>query len=216
MRASILAMMLMTLASLPLRAEWDTGTSNNLLIKKTLSEDWYLASRNLAASREGVDDFFFGYLDINLGRNIANGWSAELGYRHARLRIGDRWRDEFRPSALLSYRTRLNGWSVSNRHRLEYRVFEGDTAEDRWRYRNETRLVAPFGLTSLQLKPFVEEEFFYELDGTGLNVNWLTAGIRHRFADGIIGKLGYRWQAQKFGKDWQHRHVLVTGLLVFF
>jgi len=216
MRVFILTIALMVMTSAPLHADWDSGTSNNLLLKKDLGDDWYLASRNLLASREGTDDFFFGYLDLNLGRRLANSWSAEVGYRHARLRIGDSWRDEFRPSALVSYNARLAAWSVANRHRLEYRRFEGDTTNDRWRYRNETRLIAPIELTPLDLKPFIEEEFFYELDGSGFNGNWLTVGVRHRFDMGAIAKLGYRWQAQKFGDDWQHRHVLVTGLLFFF
>lgn len=216
MRVSNLAIVLMIMASAPLRADWDTGTSNNFLLKKDLGDDWYLASRNLVASREGINDVFFGYLDLNVGHHLANGWSAEVGYRQARLRIGDSWRDESRPSALISFKTRLAGWSVANRHRLEYRRFEGDTTNDRWRYRNETRLIAPIEFSPLHLRPFLEEEFFYELDSSGFNGNWLTAGVRHRFGNGTIGKLGYRWQAQKFGEEWQHRHVLVTGLLVFF
>lgn len=202
-----------------LRAETDTGSAHNLVIKYSLNDDWYLSSRNLLTSRDGFDDFFFGYLDLNLGRELGDGWAAEVGYRHAWLEIGGDigWRDEYRPSAILSYRTMLGDWSFSNRHRLEYRVFEsGSGANSRFRYRNETRLIAPWEFTPLKMKPFVEEEFFYEFTSAGFNYNWFTCGMRWKLREGVMAKLGYRWQASTFGDGWDHRHQLVTGLLLFF
>ena len=198
-------------------AQSDTGSAHNLIAKYSLNEDWFLSSRNLLTSRDGFDDFFFGYLDLNLGKNLGDGWSAEAGYRHAWLKINNDWRDEYRPSAILAYRSAMNGWSLANRHRLEYRTFEsGSGANDRWRYRNETRVVAPWSFGRREARPFLEEEIFYEFTNSGFNFNWLTTGIRWKAGEGVIGKLGYRWQAQKFGEEWNHRHQLVTGLLLFF
>ncbi len=198
-------------------AETDTGSAHNLIFKYPLGEKWYLSSRNLLTTRDGFDDLFFAYLDLNLGYKLGKGWATELGYRHAWLEIGDDWRDEYRPSAILSYRTELGGWTFSNRHRLEYRMFEsGSPAQDRFRYRNETRLIAPREFGSLKAKFFVEEEFFYELNENGFNFNWFTYGLRWKLREGVVVKLGHRWQAFKFGDDWNHRHQLVTGLLFFF
>ncbi|MCB1228847.1 MAG: DUF2490 domain-containing protein [Verrucomicrobiae bacterium] len=209
--------------SVTARAETDTGSAHNLIFKLPLGEGpWYLSSRNLLTSREGFDDFFFGYLDLNLGRELGedSGWAAEIGYRHAWLEdagVGGDWRDEYRPSAILSYQTKLGDWSFANRHRIEYRTFEGGSgANDRFRYRNETRLIAPWEFTSLRARPFVEEEFFYELTDDGFNYNWFTTGMRWQVSEGVVAKLGYRWQAYTFGDGWNHRHQLVTGLLFFF
>lgn len=190
----------------------DTGTSQNLFIRKQLTDGWFLASRSNFATRDGTGDLFFAYVDITLGRKLAGNWSADVGYRHAWLETASGWRDEFRPLANLTWRRAVDGWSLANRHRLELRMFEGDEAQDRFRYRNESRLVLPERFSVGRLRPFIEEEFFYELDGSGLNVNWLTAGLRYRLRKGLSFKLGYRWQAQKFGNDWSHRHVLVSGL----
>ncbi|NNC89915.1 MAG: DUF2490 domain-containing protein [Akkermansiaceae bacterium] len=199
------------------RADTDTGSAHNLIVKKDLSGDWYLASRNLLTTVNGFDDLFFGYVDLNLGYDLGGGWAVEAGYRHAWLDIGEEWREEYRPSAILSYRTMLGDWSFANRHRLEFRTFEDDLAPERFRYRNETRLVAPWEFTSLNAKPFLEEEFFYEFTDDGFNFNWLTTGLRWPVCDGVVAKLGYRWQASRFGGgDWNHRHQLVTGLLFFF
>ena len=198
------------------RSETDTGSAHNLIFKYSLDDEWYLSSRNLFTTRDGFDDFFFAYLDLNLGYDLGDGWAVEGGYRHAWLEIGDDWRDEYRPSAILSYRTQLGDWSFWNRSRLEYRMFEGDGASDRFRYRNETRFVAPWEFTRWNMRPFLEQEFFYEFTDSGYNFNWLTTGMRWKLTDGVIAKLGYRWQAAKFSDEWTHRHQLVTGLLFFF
>jgi hypothetical protein len=199
------------------RAETDTGTAHNLIFKYALKDGWFLSSRNLLASRDGIDDVFFGYLDVNVGRAISEKWTAEIGYRGAWLEIRNNWRDEYRPSAILSYKTELKDWSFTIRHRLEYRMFEsGSRAPDRFRYRNETRLIAPWEFGSKKAKLFVEEEFFYEFTEDGFNFNWVTTGLRWKLRDGVITKLGYRWQTANFGDEWSHRHQLVTGLLFFF
>ena len=215
--ASIAAALVAGLPASVARAETDTGSAHNLILKHRLSDDWYLSSRNLLVTRDGFDDTFFGYLDLNLGRDLGSGWALEGGYRHAWFEIGDDWRDEFRPSAIVSYRTMIGDWSFSNRHRIEYRMFErGSAADDRFRYRNETRLIAPWQIGPLDARPFLEEEFFYEFTDAGFNFNWVTTGLRWQLRDGMFAKLGYRWQAAEFANEWSHRHQLVTGILWFF
>lgn len=208
---------LVLLPVMSVRAETDTGTAHNLIFKYGLKDGWYLSSRNLLTSRDGIEDLFFGYLDLNVGHSLGEKWAAEVGYRHAWLEIGNDWRDEYRPSAILSYKTNLNDWSFTNRHRLEYRMFEsGSGAPERFRYRNETRLIAPWEFGPKQAKWFIEEEFFYEFTDDGFNFNWVTTGLRWKVRDGVVAKMGYRWQTAKYGDEWSHRHQLVTGLLLFF
>jgi hypothetical protein len=218
MKVCLLSLAVVVLApAMGLLAETDTGSAHNLILKYPLGDKWYLSSRNLLNTRDGFDDFYFGYLDLNLGYNLGKGWATEGGYRHAWLEIGDDWRDEYRPSAILSYQTKLGDWSFFNRHRLEYRMFEKSSlAEDRFRYRNETRLIAPWEFGLHDARFFVEEEFFYEFTDGRFNSNWFTYGLRWKLWDGVAVKLGHRWAASKFGDGWDHRHQLVTGLMIFF
>lgn len=211
-RVTVLAAALYCLA--PALYAADTGSSTNLYVRKALADGWFVASRGNVATRAGFGDAFFGYLDLTLGRRLGRNWSVDAGYRHARLELPGRWRDEFRPLVNLTFRDRIDAWTLSNRSRLEFRFFEGN-ARDRLRYRNETRVILPRHLSPSPLRLYVEEEFFYELDGAGLNTNWLTAGVRYPLGEGLTFKLGYRWQAQRSGSEWQHRHVLVTGLVWF-
>ncbi|MEX2581064.1 MAG: hypothetical protein WD342_18540 [Verrucomicrobiales bacterium] len=54
-------------------------------------------------------------------------------------------------------------------------------------------------------------------DGFGdVFFGYLDINLGYELGDDWAVEVGYRWQAQKLGDDWSHRHVLVTGLLLFF
>lgn len=101
----------------------------------------------------------------------------------------------------------------SNRHRLEWRYFEGD-AKDRVRYRNESVWTSATTISPYHLTPFIEQEFFYDLTDSELNINWLTFGISKKWTRNMKWKLGYRLVSQEFNDEWQHRHTLVTGISI--
>ena len=60
-----------------LLAEWDTGTSQNLFLKAKIDDVWFVTSRSNFATREGTDDLFFGFADVNIGYKLSAAWSAE-------------------------------------------------------------------------------------------------------------------------------------------
>ena len=208
------ALMIVTIAAPPARASsWDTGTSHNLFVQAAIDDRWFITSRNNLATRDGLNDLFFGYLDVNLGYRLNKAWSVEGGYRQAWLDTPRGTRPEQRPLFNLTWRRAVDEWFLANRSRVELRFFHGSAASDRVRYRNESRVLLPKRLTPPGLRLFLEEEFFYEFDGNGFNTNWLTGGVSFALGHGAALKLGYRWQAQKFGGEWRNRHVLVTGLI---
>lgn len=189
----------------------ETGSSHNLFILKGLDNDWTFVGRANLATREGLSDTFFGYVDANLRYDLNDNWSVEAGYRQAWLDIASEWREEYRPMFGLIWRGKWGSWKFTNRHRLELRYFEGN-AEDLQRYRNETIWTSPRSYTDLNLTPYINEEFFYDLTDDEFTVNWLTFGVSKKLADGFKWKLGYRLQSQLFNDEWTDRHVLVTGI----
>jgi len=192
----------------------ETGSSHNLFVLNKLDNDSSLVFRANMATRDGFSNAFFGYVDGNYRKTLTNHWSVEAGYRHAFLKLGTQWREEYRPMFSLYWRDKLWGGNFSNRHRLEFRYFEGD-AKDRLRYRNESVWKSRKTITDYHLSPFIEEEFFYDITGKELNVNWLTLGVSKSWGKGKKWKLGYRLQSQKFNGEWEHRHLLVTGISFF-
>ena len=197
----------------PLQAT-ETGSSHNLFVLDKLDDDSSLVYRANMATRDGFSDRFFGYVDANYRKKLTGAWTVEAGYRHAVLKLGNHWREEYRPMLSLYWRNKLWGGHFSNRHRLEFRYFEGD-AQDRIRYRNESVWKSGKTITDYHLTPFIEEEFFYDITGKELNGNWITLGISKSWAKGKKWKLGYRLQSQKFNGEWENRHLLVTGLSFF-
>lgn len=199
----------LVLAGLPAQAE--TGSSHHLFLLNKIDTKWSLIARANLVTRQGLSDTFFGYADVNLRYQLNEAWSAEGGYRHAFLELGDQWREEYRPMFGLRWAGRLGGGRFSNRHRIELRFFEGN-AKNRVRYRNESVWTAPRHYTPLRLTPYISEEFFYDLTGETFTVNWLTFGVAKAVTKGVKWKLGYRLQSQKRNDQWSDRHVLVTGL----
>ena len=196
----------------------ETGTSHNLFYLNKLNDTSFFVGRANLVTRDGFSDTFFGYVDANYRHKLTGPWSVEVGYRHAFLELGNQWREEYRPMLNLYWRGKLWEGQFSNRHRIEWRYFEGN-AQDRIRYRNESVWLSDHTITDFQLTPFIEEEFFYDLTDSELNINWLTFGISKYWTKdkngGVKWKLGYRLQSQKFDDEWEHRHLLVTGISIF-
>ena len=191
----------------------ETGSSHNFFYLDKLNDKSFFVGRANLVTRDGFSDIFFGYVDANYRYKLTDHWLVEPGYRHVFLKLGSGWREEYRPMLSLYWRGKLAGGKFSNRHRIEWRYFEGD-AKDRMRYRNESVWISQQAITDYQLIPFIEEEFFYDLTDSELNANWLTFGVSNYWTKGVKWKLGYRLQSQKFGGEWEQRHMLVTGISI--
>lgn len=198
----------------PLLADQDAGASHNLLLKADLSGDWFVISRSNLASRDNFGDLFLAFTGAGLGYQLTPKLSIRAGYRRAWLRFSDDWQPEHRIYLEGYFADRLNGFRFTNRARIELRSF--DWRDDDVRLRNEITIEAPWSLTRLKLKPYMEEEVFYSTNAGRFEANWLSGGLAWRTAKGVKLKLGYRWNRFRIGDGWGNRNVLVTGVNLFF
>ena len=173
-----LLILLSIAAVAPANAERDAGASHNLLLKASLSDDWFVISRSNVASRNDFRDEFLAYIGASLGYQINPRLSLRLGYRRAWFRFAEDWQPENRAMLEGYFADRFNGFRITNRLRAEFRYF--DWREDDVRLRNEITLEAPWALTPLRLKPYLEEEFFFSTDAGRAEANWLGAGLAWR------------------------------------
>ncbi len=211
--ARLLACSLILLSGMAWTAPRDSGSSLNLLVKAGLSEDWFVISRSNLASRNNHEEFFFGYTGAALGYQVNDAWSVRAGYRHAWIQPQDDWLEEDRLFAEVYFADRFDGLRLTNRARVEFRFF--DYRDDDIRLRNEITLEAPWSLTRLDLRPYLEEELFYGTNAGRFEANWLGGGLAWRPAKGVKFKVGYRWNRFRVGDDWRNRDVLVVGLNLF-
>jgi opacity protein-like surface antigen len=201
-------------ATPPAAADQDAGASYNLLLKAPLAGDWFVISRSNAASRNNFGDTFLAYTGASIGYQLIPSFSLRLGYRRAWFRFTDDWQPEDRAMLEGYFADRFNGFRVTNRLRVEFRWF--DWRDDDIRLRNEITVEAPWALTPLKLKPYLEEEVFYSTNAGRFEANWLGGGLAWRPMEGVKLKVGYRWNRFRAGDDWANRNVLVTGVNVFF
>lgn len=195
-------------------AEDDWGSSHNLLLKAKLDDQWFLLSRSNLATRRDNEQLFLGYSGISLGYQLNKHWSGRIGYRHARFRIGENWRTERRPMVEAYYAGMHSGWRLTSRTRAEFRF--PDWRDRDVRFRQEFTATAPLKLTSLEFKPFVEEEIFYSTRNDWVEANWATAGLSFFPFENTKMKFGYRHNRIRIQGDFTTRHTLVTGINVFF
>lgn len=195
-------------------AHEDSGASLNLLLKANIDKDWFVISRSNLASRNNFEDNFFGYVGAAIGYQFNKQWSVRAGYRHAWINLGGDWLEEDRPFAEAYFADNWGGFRVTNRARVEFRFF--DYRDDDVRLRNEITVEAPWELTALRLRPYLEEEIFYSTDSKKVETNWLGGGLSWRPKKGMKLKLGYRWNHFRVGDQWRDRDVLVAGMNLFF
>jgi opacity protein-like surface antigen len=195
-------------------AERDAGASHNLLLKAPLTEDWFVISRSNIASRNDFDDRFLGFTGAGIGYQFSPAWSLRGGYRHVWFKPQDEWLEEDRLYAEAYYADRWADVRFTSRSRFEFRFF--DYRENDIRFRNEFTVEATKPVVFESFYPYLEEEFFYGLDASRIEANWLGGGLSWRPRKGVKLKIGYRWNRFRVGEKWRHRDVLVTGVNLFF
>ncbi|MEM7392957.1 MAG: DUF2490 domain-containing protein, partial [Verrucomicrobiota bacterium] len=108
----------------------------------------------------------------------------------------------------------VGDFKVTNRTRFEFRHF--NDRKDDVRFRNETRIEAPWSITPLDIRPYFEEEFFISFNEDEVNMNWITLGLFYKPVKNIKLKAGYRWLTQKLGGEWRDRHIFVTAFNFYY
>ena len=193
----------------------DSGMSHQLKLKHALSADWYVVSSSKLASRADLSDYFAGYTGLALGRHLNSNWNANVGYRHIWAEKDDQWLQEQRPHLGLTYKKVFADFRIANRSRFEFRFYDFDKDDD-VRFRNKTVLEAPWELTKIALKPYLEEEVFFGFNQESVVSNRFGGGVSWRPDFGVKFTLGYRWQYQRTGEDWVNFNEIVTGVSLLF
>ena len=210
----LLILLLSVLFVSNVHAEDDWGSSYNLLLKKMINQEWFMLSRSNLATRRDNEQLFLGYTGASLGYQFNKEWSFRAGYRVARFRIGDDWRTERRPMAEAYYGKMYDGWRLTSRSRIEFR--QPDWRDNDVRLRQEFTATAPYKLTPLEMRPFVENEIFYSTRNDWVEANWTTLGFSFFPIDKTKVKAGYRHNRIRIQGDFITRHTLVIGVNLFF
>ena len=105
-------------------AERDSGSSNNLLVKASINDDWFVISRSNLAYRNDFNDLFLGFTGGGLGFQMSDEWSLRAGYRHVWFKPQDDWLEEDRLYVEAFFANRFEAVRFTSRSRVEFRFFD--------------------------------------------------------------------------------------------
>jgi hypothetical protein len=124
------------------------------------------------------------------------------------------FRQEHRPRVEVKASTKLAGWGLEDRVRVEYRM--KDDTQDYFRYRNRIKVKSPFKWTPAKINPYVAWEAF--LEDLPDDVNWelnrhrFYAGVGLKITEHIKGDLYYLKQLDWKSSDWREYNVVGISL----
>jgi hypothetical protein len=178
-----------------------------------IHEQWRFSFEEKLTFAEGVgrlDDYQTDLVITYLG--LADWLGLGLGYKATFEKAGDDWPREDRPYLNVAVKSKLYGFGLTNRSRLEHRMPEDE--EDSWRYRHKLTVTSPVTFTPLQIQPYTADEVFYSFDGEGFNQYRLYGGVYLPLHKKVRLELFYLWKLDKEDDDWQGTNVL--GTWVYF
>jgi hypothetical protein len=107
----------------------------------------------------------------------------------------------------------VEGWTLSDRNRIEYR--DKEDADDYWRYRNKATIAAPWKFTEYAIRPYVADEIFFDCEDVDITKNRAFVGVTFDIMEHVGGELYYMWEATDQQK-WFDDHVIGTKLKFSF
>jgi|GEM_PF-256269 len=178
---------------------WQIGTIQGHLTKRFL---YYLDTQNNEINltdkkgNSANNNTHEGQLLVRpaLGFQVTKGWSVWQGYGWAPT-FQPQYRNEQQIWEQALYQHRFKHFAFSNRSRLELRWIQNTSGEMGVRFRNQLRVMVPFGKTRWGLVAF--DEPFFNLNSVnngpraGFNQNWAFIGIERRLTNSMNLDVGY-------------------------
>ena len=148
--------------------------------------------------RESLDDNYHSYLDLGCNWTLCEWCVVGANLRTIRQASSTGWETEYRPHLNCVFKVSAVRLSLSDRSRLEYRILE---EREFFRYRNKFAIKSP-KMTSLEIRPEVAVEPFYDFDAGEINKNRVYLGFGLRIVGELKAKLDYILEFRKKRGDW--------------
>lgn len=164
---------------------------------------------------DNARDFYYQHSDIGLSYSGLAEWlDVSANYRAVLEEKSGDWAWENRPHLNAALKIEWNNMKLSNRSRLEFRIFQ--EKEDKLRYRNKTTIKFPVKWTRFKLQPYLADEIFIDFESAEMTRNRVYAGFGGKYSENISGSLYYILQSSKSSGTWKDTNVLGTKIKVSF
>jgi len=188
---------------------------NNESAAWKLNEDWVFTAEEEFRFGDDAHDFYYQHTDWGLKYSGLTEWlDVGINYRGVFEESKSDWTYENRPHLNLTVKMRSQGFTLSNRARMEFRIRQ--SAEDKPRYRHKATLTFPWRWTAWEIQPYLADEAFIDFEGTEFTRNRIYSGFSSRITKNLRCDIFYMLQHSKASANWNRSHVLGTALRVSF
>lgn len=177
--------------------------SARLLLNHELNEDYDLGFEG--DYRYDQTGLYYRHYGFSLNRKFANDWSVALANVFAFSYTNSDWVYENRPFLQVQKLVRDPYFVLGLRSRYEYRSF--DNGRESMRHRGRVMLEST--KEYLQIKPFVSNEFFYDIDQDRYGLNRFEIGGKVPVKENGFYSLYYRNDSVKSQSDWTYAYLFI-------
>ncbi len=154
------------------------------------------------------NNHYYTHFDIGFDWAINNWFVFSPYYRHVNEVRNNNWQIEYRPHLNAKFRMKITELSLSNAHRIEFRIRESGTS---FRYINKSIIKFP-KFTKFNIQPYIAEEFFYDINAKILNKNRIYSGIDFNIIGNISAGIVYVFESAISQGNLVHLNIIGTSL----
>ena len=189
---------------------WNTES-----ISYKINEDWKIKVEEEFRFGDSVTDFYYQHSGVWITyAGLAKWLDVGVSYRLVFAEKSDGWEYENRPFFVGTLKHTTEGFSLSDRSMLEWRMPEN--SHTKWRYRNQFKVGYPLELDQFKFTPYIADEIFVDFDAGELSINRLYAGANFKIIKNLSLDIYYLWQISKTSKHWLSYNVLGTKVKLSF
>lgn len=175
-------------------ADKDFQFWNNIGISFNVNKDWSGAVEEMLKLGDDAGHLYYQHTDLGFTYKSLADW-IDIGFNYKQVFVEQsdgRWSRENRPHFNITFKGRLDLLDFSDRSRFEYRDLE--YGDDLWRYVNKLEVNLPFEFTQFRFRPYIADQVYINMDGSGFEKNRIYAGINFELSEDFESELYYVWQ----------------------
>jgi hypothetical protein len=181
-----------------------------------VDKDWTAAVEEHLKFGDDAGNLYYQHTDLGFTYYGVADW-IDIGFNYKQVFIespDDHWNRENRPHFNVTFKGRLGSLDFNDRSRFEYRDKEYDN--DLWRYLNKLEVNLPFEFTRFKFRPYVADQVYINMDGSGFERNRIYAGVTFELSEEIESELYYVHQWYECLGQWQELNALGFQLKFLF
>jgi hypothetical protein len=173
-----------------------------------VNKDWSAAVEEQLKFGNDAGHLYYHHTDLGFTyKNFADWIDIGFNYKQVYLERSDgHWSRENRPHFNITFKGQLGSLDFSDRSRFEYR--DKEYGDDLWRYVNKLEVNLPYELTRFMLRPYIADQIYINMDGSGFEKNRVYAGVNFELYEDIESELYYMRQWSESLGRWEELNAL--------